>query len=58
MEAEEIPHPSGGGWIKVTATREEWQELATLLWNWLPDLDADNPGRHFLELMEEQGIEA
>ena len=27
MEAEKIPHPNGGGWIKVTATREEWLEI-------------------------------
>lgn len=44
--------------IAVTATREEWQELTTTLWNWLPDLDEEGAGRRFLELMEEQGIEA
>lgn len=39
----------------VIATREEWESLAEIVWNWAPDADVAVV-RDFLEVLESQGI--
>ncbi|HEY6021053.1 MAG TPA: hypothetical protein VIY48_14445 [Candidatus Paceibacterota bacterium] len=39
----------------VVASAVEWTELAEIVWNWAPDLDAPVV-RDFLQALEGQGI--